>query len=253
MQHKQRDSRFLQGGHYLGMEFDDDWWFVSVTGTEYEEVKPWTLKNSNDNRAKVSGNTSGVNDQNIEDPNGNMLLEPDDQNRNIIHQILFGVAPSRMQVFRLFGRDRNNAVQNYDEPGEPASYISGNDSPYDNPSSTSEFIYINSMAPVRLQPYNPTDTALEATVSFHIQKLKYVTITDKSLMRAMIQGQTPAHLVMMGLGVDDANQIGVPTWLNEAFGEHLYTTEEILQRDEQEQSNESSVELASGGSLERQQ
>lgn len=235
------------------MQFDDEWWFVSITGTEYDEVKPWTLKNSNDNRAALSADTSGTNDQNITDPNGNKILEPDDQDRNIIHQILVGVAPTRMQVFTLFGRDRNNAVQNYDEPGEPGVYISGNDSPYDNPSPTSEVIYINSMSPLRLQPYNPTDTSLTAHVSFHIQKLKYATITDKNLMRAMLQGRQPAHLTMMGLGVNDADQVGVPTWLNEAFGEHLYSTEEILAADEEDSSSAGAAEFASGGRLERQQ
>lgn len=231
MQHKQRESRFLRAGQYAGLHFDDEWWFIQTIGTEYEEVKPWTLQNSNGNRAAVSPDTAGVNDQNIIDPNNNKILEPNDQDRNIIHQILFGVAPSRMQVFRLFGRDRNNAVENYDEPGEPGAYVSGFDSPYNNPSPQTEVMYINSMAPLRLQPYNPTDTALEANVSFHINRMEYVTITDKGLMKSMLQGQQPAHFSIMGLGTEGSDRVGIPTWLNEAFGEHLYTTKEILQAD----------------------
>lgn len=251
MQHKQHESRFLKSGHYAGLQFDDEWWFVQIVGTEYEEVKPWILVNENGNRDVLAPNTAAVDNQNITDTNENLILEPDDQDRNIIHQILFGVAPSRMQVFRLFGRERNNAVQDYDEPGDPAAYVTGFDSPYDNPSPQTEIMYINSMAPLRLQAYNPTDTELEARVSFHINRLKYVTITDKALMKSMLQGQQPAHFSMMGLGVQDNDQVGVPTWLNEAFGEHLYTTQEILSHEGN--SSGDGTDIADRSSLERAQ
>ena len=84
------------------------------------------------------------------------------------------------------------------------------------------------MAPLRLQAYNPMDEAAEARLSFHINKLRYTTVTDRSLMKAMLQGQQPARFSMLGGGVQNRNQVGIPNWVDEAFSDHIHTTKEIL-------------------------
>lgn len=244
-------SEFLRPGHLAGLKFDDGWWFIQCIGTEYVEIKPWTLLNENDVRDVVGAGESGQNDQNIVDGSGNdRVLEPNDEDRNTVHQLFFGVAPSRMQLFSLFGRDRNVAIEDYDAPGEVGGYWSGNDTPYDNASPTTEVFYVNSMAPLRLQPYNPMDVAKEANVSFHINKVRYTTITDEDTQKAILQGQTPAKLHMMGLGVQNQNQVGVPSWLNEAFGEHIRSTEKILDPSSGNQQQQSARQIGSAVDLE---
>lgn len=228
MNHKQRDSRFMREGHFGGLKFDDGWFFYQVVGTEYAELKPYILLNENGNRAAIAAETAGSEQEEIDDTFDNKIIEPDDDERNAIFQILYGVAPSRMQVFLQFGRDRNVSLQDYDQPGDPAAYLNGFDSPYNNPSPQSEVFYINDMSPIRVQAYNPMNVAEEARVSFHVNKMRYVAITDRGLMKAMLQGQQPANLAMAGLGIQNSDQVGIPTWLNEAFGEHIHTTQEIL-------------------------
>lgn len=218
----------LKPGMFAGLKFDEGWWFIQVVGNEYVELKPFVLQNSNENRATIAADTSGVNTDQIEDSQQRLVVEPDDDERNTVFQIMYGIAPSRMQVFTLYGRDRNEALQDYDEPGDPAAYVNGFDSPYNNPTREAELFYVNSMSPLRLQAFNPMDEAAEATLSFHVNKLRYTTITDQELMKAMLQGQQPARLKMLGEGVQNRNQVGVPNWVNEAFGEHIMTTEEIL-------------------------
>lgn len=247
-------SELLRAGHIAGLKFDEGWWFIQCIGTEYVEVKPWILLNENGNRDVVGASTSGANDQNIVDSSGNdKILMPDDSARNTVHQIFYGVDPSRMQLFSLFGRDRNVALQDYDQPGEVGGYINGFDSPYDNPSPSTELFYINSMAPLRLQPYNPMSTAKEARVSFHVNKVRYTTITSEDKQKALLQGQEPAKLEMMGLGVQDADQVSIPTWLNEAFGEHIRTTSEILDSNTEGNAPVQQREAASSSDLRRRQ
>lgn len=228
MNHKQRDNRFMKEGHFGGLKLDDGWFFYQVIGTEYVELKPYILLNENGNRSAIAAETAGSDQEEIDDTFDNKLVEPDDDERNSLFQILYGVAPSRMQVYLLFGRDRTVSLQDYDSPGEPAAYVNGFDSPYNNPSPQSELFYINDMSPLRVQAYNPMPVAEEARVSFHVNKMRYVAVTDKGLMKAMLQGQQPANLAMAGLGIQNSDQTGVPTWLNEAFGEHIHTTQEIL-------------------------
>lgn len=241
----------LKTGMFAGLKFDKGWWFIQVVGNEYIEAKPVLLQNENENRGPIAPETAGVDTDQIEDNQGRQILEPDDSDRNTVHQIMYGVAPSRMQVFTLYGRDRNEALQDYDEPGEPAAYINGFDSPYNNPTREAEVFYVNSMSPLRLQAYNPTDEAAEARLSFHVNKLRYTTVTDKGLMKAMLQGQQPARLSMMGDGVQNQNQVGIPNWIDEAFNEHILTTDEILESESDSGSplptNAADLESIQGG------
>jgi len=224
----QRDTRLLDTGDRVGLKFNNGWWFLQVVGTEYVELKPWILLNENNNRAKIAAQTAGSDSDSIETPLSQKLLEPNKDRRDTVFQILYGVAPSRMQVFELYGRNRDTSLENYDQPGDPAAYLNGFDTPYDNPSGTSETFYVNAMSPLRLQAYNPMDTAKEAKISFHVQKLRYNVITNEGLMKAMLQGQVPAKLSMMGGGVSDADQVDMPDWIKESFGNYTYTTNEIL-------------------------
>lgn len=252
MNYKQRDSRFLREANFLGLKFDEGWWFVQIVGAEYNEVKPWILPNENGNRAEIAPQTAGDDETNVVDANDNRILEPDDDERNTIHQVLYGIAPSRMQVFQLYGRNRNRAVQSYDRPRDPAGYITGFDSPYDNPSDQSETFLINSMSPLRLQAFNPMDEPMEARLSLHVNKLRYTVVTDRSLMKAMLQGQVPCSFAMMGGGAQDSDQVGVPSWLNSTFGEDIYSTRSILDAESQSGNDQSPLtrsanELAGSG------
>lgn len=219
---------YLQPGHFLGLKFEEGWWFIQVIGTEYVELKPWILLNESDNRAEIAATTAGSEDDEIEDTLNNRIIEPNDSARNTIFQVRYGIDPSRVQIFPIFGRDRNTALERYDEPGDPAPIVNGHDSPYNDPTEETEFFYVNSMSPVSIQAYNPMDVASEARLSIHVNKLRYTTITDRSLMKAMLQGQKRAKISNAGMGVRNADQIEMPNWLNDAFGEHIYTTREIL-------------------------
>jgi len=216
---------------------------LQVLGTSQLELKPWILLNGSGNRAAISAQSSGNLDE-IQDNTSRKLLEPNDSERNLIFQILVGVEPSRMQLFPFFGRDQNLGLEDAIAPGEDELWINGFDSPYNNPSQQSEVLYVNDMERFKLQAYNPMDEADEARVSFHINKVRYATITDVNMMKAILQGQVPSHKHMMGLGTQDRYQLKVPEWLNDTFGEHIRTTEEILSRGDASQATQAAGGLS---------
>lgn len=224
-------EKFLQTGHFLGLKFDEGWWFVHILETEMDTLKPWILLNENENRAAIAAGTAGTED-NIRNTVGEEIIIPDDDEKDLIFQARVGIAPSRMQLFYVYGRERNNALQSYDEPGDPAPIINGFDSPYNDPAPITEVFPINDMSPLRLQAYNPMDEAEEARLSIHVNKMKYATVTNVDLMNSFLQGQLRARLSPAGRGAQRQDQIRAPGWLQDTFGDHILTTEEIFQQSE---------------------
>lgn len=214
-------------GHFVGLKWVEGWWFIQVLGSSDEELKPWILLNENGNNGPIAAGTAGDRDD-FQDERDRLLLEPNDNERGLVHQLLFGVEPSRMQLFPEFGREQNLGLEENIAPGEDEMWITGFDSPYNNPSIQSEIFYVNDMAPLRIQAFNPMDTADEARLSIHVNRLHYATVTDVNLMKAMLQGQVRSHKHMMGLGAVERDQLQAPEWLIGAFGEHIKETRVIL-------------------------
>lgn len=255
------DRRFLTTGHFLGLKFSEGWWFTNILETEFSEIKPFTLNNENGNKAAIAAQTAG-NEDRIQDSSSNDIIIPDDDEKQLIFQTLFGIRPARAQVFFLSGRNRNRAIQDYDEPGDLAPIVNGLDSPYNNPNPQAfEMFTINDIAAPKLEAFNPMDEAKEVKVSIHVEQLKYATITDIDMMRAFLEGQINAKLQPAGAaGSLRQTQVRAPTWLQNAFGEHIKTTEEIFKQStkrsvpEQQNGSDSSlpeVPGLSGGTEER--
>lgn len=227
MHNQNQDGRLLRSGHYLGLKFEEGWFFAHVLETEVVELKPWILLNESDNREPISATTAGSTDDEIVNTAGRQLVEPDDDEKNLLFQLLVGVAPSRVQIFPQFGRDNAPNLNGGAEPGKPQVAFNGYDSPYNNPSEQGEIVTLTAMNDLALQAYNPMTEETEARVSFHVNKIEYAAVEDRSVMKAFLQGQVPFHDHSMGLSVD-SEQLGAPGWLNDKFGDLVLTTEEIL-------------------------
>lgn len=227
MERNNQDS-ILRPGHTLGLKFEDGWWFNQVLETEYIELKPWILLNENENRDVIAAQTAGSQDDEFKDTLERRHILPDDQQQNLIYQVRFGVAPSRMQIYPIFGRDRAPNLTANSEPGEPEVPFTGYDSPYNDPQNQAEVFTVNEQEFPSLQAYNPMSEDKEARVSVHVNKIKYGTVEDMGVMKAIIQGQQPAKLHQVGLGARKRDQLSAPSWLQNTFGEYIKSTEEIL-------------------------
>lgn len=234
MKRRQRDTRLEQPGHFVGLKFKEGWWFIQILGTSVQELKPWVLLNENGNRAAIGAETTGNNDE-IQDERNRILLEPNDDERGLVFQILMGVEPSRMNIIPQFGREQNLGLEEQLAAGEDEVWITGFDSPYNNPSSQSEIIYINDMAPLRIRAHNPMTTSDEVKLSFLVNKMHYATVTSVNVMKAMLQNQIRSSKKMVGLGATENDQLSAPEWLENTFGEHIKPTETILQQGDGQQ------------------
>lgn len=228
MKDKDRQGSTLLTGQFLGLKFDAGWLFTRVLETEFIELKPWILLNENDNRDVIAAETAGSEDDEIEDTLDRHFLVPEENEQNLIFQVKYGITPSRMQVYPIFGRDRSPNLVGTAEPGTPQIPVNGEDSPYNEPSDQTEVFIVNSQEFPSFQAYNPMDEAEEARLSFHVNKMKYAVVTDINIMKAMLQGQQPAKLHPMGLGAQRRDQISIPAWVNRNFGDHIHTTEDII-------------------------
>lgn len=224
----QRDNRKTQISHALGLKFQQGYFFVRIIGREYVEAKPFVLRNENGNRAELAAGEVGVDNDQIQDQNGNTLLRPNEDEKNLIFHQMYGVSPSRAQVFEIFGRNRNNNLQDFDAPGEIAAYTAGYDSPYNNPTRESEMFTVAEQTRPKLQAYNPTSEAITARASFHVEKLRYSVIEDEDTQKAMLQGNIPSRIAAVGGGVQDNGQVRAPEWLTDLFGDSVRTASEIL-------------------------
>lgn len=233
MRKEYQDSRLLQTGNYLGLKFDEGWWFVNVLETEFIELKPWTLLNENGNRAEIAAQTAGSEDDEVTDDRDRHYLVPRDEEQNLIFQVQYGIAPSRMQVFPFYGRDRAPNLRGTAEPGGSQIPVTGFDSPYNDPTQQSELFTVNDQEFPAFQAYNPMDEAEEAKLSFHVNKMKYATIEDIGTQRAFLEGRLRYRPHPMGLGAQRRDQIRAPQWLTDAFGSSIRTTDEILNSTEQ--------------------
>ena len=245
MKQNKEDSEFVLPGHFVGLKFREGWWFFHALMTETIELKPWILLNENNDRAEIGPQTAGSEDEEFRDVVGRKYLTPQESERDLVYQLQLGIAPSRIQLYPVYGRKRTPNLRGTAEPGEPQVWLNGYDSPYNNPSDEAEVFMLNNQENLSLQAYNPTSEPLEARLSVHVNKIKYGTVTDRGLMKAMLQGQQPAKKHQMGLGVRSNDQLKAPAWLKETFGNHLYTTDEILSADAEQSGT---INYAQGGS-----
>lgn len=243
MQDENPRHRVLKTGNYAGLKFQEGWFFIHVLETEFIELKPWILLNENNNRAEIAGETAGSADDEVVDEVERHLVTPDSNEQNLVFQIMVGVAPSRMQLYPVFGRDRAPNLAGGAEPGDPQVPLSGEDSPYNNPSTQGEIFTVNGIGQLQLQAYNPMPEPAEARVSFHVNKMKYAVVDNVEVMADFIQGTRPFRDHSMGLGAQTNEQLRAPTWLMDRFGDVVMTTQEILEQAETEggQMNGSNV------------
>lgn len=232
MKDRYANNRSVKTGHYVGLKFDDGWFFVNVIETESLELKPYILQNKDNERAAIPAGEAGSQDDNIIDEVRRQLVEPDGNEQDLIFQILVGVAPSRMQIYPFFGRDRAPNLGGGAEPGSPQVPLSGYDSPYNSPTLQGEMFTVNDMEDLQLQAYNPMREAKEARLSIYVTKFKYTVVEDTDLMRSFIDGQTPFRDHAMGLGAQSNDQIRAPGWMMDRFSDVILTTREIYEETE---------------------
>ena len=214
------DKYIPQENWFLGLLFDEGYWFVRLVRKQQKTVyKPYWF---NDGSEISAGSTSGW--ETPTDTEGRYYLEPQDE--DIIHQIFMGITPSTGKVYLAYPKrvDRMNLITPRPIPGN-IGYWDGEDTPYRNPSPETELWTVKDLVPY-FNAENPgiTGKAQKIGASFYITPFSYKVVKDIDLIKKFIRGEKRATIRTMG---DPDQPISAPAWLLEDYKDFMVEPEEV--------------------------
>lgn len=127
--------------------------------------------------------------------------------KNEIWQVFMGLSPSYLRVIPIqpssyapkFHLDQSiNPNKNYYEIG-----FDGFDSPFNSPSDISE-TYIMDGLDLGMVLINPVTVPISPVINFTINRMLVMPITDPTLVKSILDGRIPAHLVTIGSAIDQS-------------------------------------------------
>lgn len=199
-------EKFLSEGNLFGMEFREGFVFLEVEGWEQVSFRPYDNVGSID-----AGSNSGYSV--LEDPDNNdreILYIPRGEER-ILH-VGIGHRPAMIRRYTQYP-DGDNTLRKLPEVGTPSSrngddygYISGEESPYDNPTEAEELVIPPNVS-VGFDFFNPdANTSHEPVLNVQI---RHYTITaleprnnpDRNAIRKIVQPGSPMPIYPAG-GLD---------------------------------------------------
>ena len=208
---------FMEEGQFLGLRFDDGFYFFRIMGKEMTNLKPYQIES-----ALAAGATSTTwNTVQNSATDSREQISPTKEHKDQIYQIRYGVSPSRMQVYYQYisRQDRGSLVGTRVEGGA-VGHIDGEENPFmevgDNQDTNLFTIY--ERTPV-FKAMNPTPSTSEVNLNFKIAKLYYTLINPKpndakkakDIVSKIMYGDRRCTFSTMGMPGE--SQITAPTWL----------------------------------------
>jgi hypothetical protein len=213
------DKEWLQETHYLGLQFQDGWYFVRVTGREPSNLRHLIAYNTSTspvvNPTPAATSTVNWDTVQVSATDTRYQLAPGDDHRGEIYQLFYGIYPSNVRAyFQLVSRQQRNNLVRQLEPGDDFGYITGEDSPYFDPAIKTEFFTVNQVFPA-FKIYNPATLPQTVYVNFQIMKYTYDVIKDPAMIKEFLEGKRRVKLYSMGLDTDQ--MVTVPQWWADYF------------------------------------
>ena len=208
--------------HYVGLLFDEGYWFFQVIRRQQLTIyAPYAF---NSNAVVASGSTSGW--ETPTDAAGRRYLEP--QEEETVYQFFTGLAPSTTNLYLQYSQrvDRMNLITPRTVPGA-IGYWDGLSTPYADPSPRTELWALYQLYP-HFNAENPPVTGVDEMLfaSFYITPMTYRVIKDTNKIKMFLRGDKPATIRTMG---DGDRPIGAPAWLKSEYGDYIVCPEEITE------------------------
>lgn len=194
----QIEEKFLDSGDLFVLKYNDGYIFFEVEMWEDLGYKPY------DNVGSVGTQTNaGFN--RLDDPNGDDIVYIDETDTKVLHGSI-GVSPSSVRMYTNYpeGENRLRTFPNLSVPssrnGNNYGFIDGNDSPFDEPSDSGEFM-IPPGVHLDFDFYNPNQNeAVEPKLNIKVREYDVRTIdpmkNQNVVRRAMSPGSPiPIHPV----------------------------------------------------------
>lgn len=206
--------------HYIGLLFDEGYWFFQVI--RRQQLTVYAPYQFNSGVMVASGGTSGW--ETPTDAAGRRFLEP--QEEETIYQFFTGIAPSTTKLYLQYSQrvDRMNLITPRTVPGV-IGYWDGLSSPYQDPSPRTELWTLYQLYP-HFDAENPAVTghAEMLETSFFINVMTYRVVKDLNKALMFLKGEKPATIRTMG---DGDRPLGAPAWLKSEYGDYFTCPEDI--------------------------
>lgn len=208
--------------HYVGLLFDEGYWFFQVLRKQQLTIyAPYPF---NSNAVVAAGSTSGW--ETPTDTAGRRYLEP--QEEETIYQFFIGIAPSTTKMYLQYTQrvDRMNLIVPRSTPGD-IGYWDGFSTPYQDPSPRTELWSVYQLYP-HFNMENPPVTGADKMLfaSFYVNPMTYRVVKDANKIKSFLRGDKPATIRTMG---DGDRPISAPSWLKNQYGDYFLCPEDITE------------------------
>lgn len=216
----EKKSFIPKENHYVGLLFDEGYWFVQII--RRQQLTVYAPYQFNSGAKVAAGGTSGW--ETPTDAAGRRFLEPQEQES--LYLIYTGIAPSTTKLYLQYSQrvDRMNLITPRTVPGA-IGYWDGLSSSYQDPSPRTELWTLYQLYP-HFNAENPDvvgeDKMLET--SFFITPYTYRVVKDLNKCLAFLKGEKPATIRTMG---DGDRPLGAPAWLKSEYGNNFVCPEDI--------------------------
>lgn len=215
------ETRFLEVGYYLALNFQEGWFVSRITGRTWANLQPWSL-----GFCAAGGNLAAYDE--IQDTQSRHYLEPPKTERELIYHSFYGVTPTPARTLLQFPvrNDLGSMLEINRTVTGNVGFIDGHKSPFWGPfSDETEFLTVNETYPA-VDVFNPTsDDIANVKLNVDQRQYSYQVITDKALVKTLLVGQ--ARVKKYTMGTINPKPMKMPLWLQNLIGSDMlkYSTD----------------------------
>jgi len=213
---KRIEEEYMQPGHFLGLKFSEGYHFMKILAKEWTFLKYNLYYDTSTTTLATQTTTSAWNDLQVSSSDARNQLSPEDSRRDQIYQLFYGTSPSCAEIYSQYvsRMDRHSLIGTRAVPGD-VGYITGEQSPYNDPSVKTEMFTMNQLTPA-FKAYNPSDYTITVNMGFHIMKYTYEPVKDTRIIKEFMNNQRRVRLETMG-GIDQGRILSAPSWLHQEY------------------------------------
>lgn len=208
------DKATLQENYFVGLIFDEGYWFVRLARKQQRTVyKPYWFN---------SETAIAVNDvsdwETPTDTEGRYYFEPQDKDE--IYQTFLGLTPSSAKIYLAYPKRENrmNLIAPRDVPGV-IGFWDGEDTPYHDPSPATEIWTVHDKIPYfNVENNGITGQSTKIGMSIYITPFSYKVIKDPVRIERFIDGKERATIRTMG---DPERPMGAPRWMLDNYKKYM--------------------------------
>lgn len=162
---------YLTSRDIFGLKYNEGTVVFEVEEFEDTQYKPFS-----DIGTLSSSSNSGLTELQEPGENDDILFIPKSKSK-IVYHVGIGISPASTRMYVTFPQDQFtrgnifNLDQRSSQNGDPYGYVNGANSPYNNPTVSTELVIPPDKHPL-FEFYNPEDETVEPTLNIQIRKYK---------------------------------------------------------------------------------